>query len=297
MIQLSHFQLEQALNRYRVARRHVLRALLDAVMADPAVQQKFLCATRMFGRLKSSDSIREKAARKGIEVRSETDVFQKFPDLLGFRIIADSAAELDAVQRIVKRDFNVLGEVDYRRNPNEFGGRGIDWELELESGDKSYRFELQARTFLQHVWATRSFHLFHKQKRERALPYQAVLQELGAALLQAEEAAARLEEPAEPQGVVDPACWSDIPLVNRVHLAAFESGERLLLHEIVTLSGNDEVDNERIVRRKAELYEQHPQDRYPKFSLVEASCFNFSTFNLNEPHIRVPLERFSIVQE
>jgi ppGpp synthetase/RelA/SpoT-type nucleotidyltranferase len=292
MTQLSLSEVEQALLSFRVGRRIVLDKVLEEVARSDEIAQPFVLLSRLFARLKSADSILEKIKRKGIVIRSVLDLPEKVPDVLGFRVILETQKELRAIDSIFRGTFDVINCNDHSMTPDEFGGRGIEYALQYAADGVQYPFEVQTRTFLGHYWAARSFHLFHKKSRDVALAHKETLAKLSCALHQAESTAEELERDsvrAATNGGI--AAWGAQPLRECVHLVVVEPGEQFRKHEIVRLSGDDQADHETIIARKLALYAD-----YVNAAIVEATCLNFSSFLLNEPHVRVPIERLDALQ-
>lgn len=291
MTQLSLSEVEHALLFFRTGRRLVLERLLQQLIRAKQVAQPFLLFSRLFGRLKSGDSILEKIKRKGIDIQSPAEIPDKIPDVLGFRVIVESPDELDAVDSILEESFDIVSRTDRTEAPDEFGGRGIEYSLRYSSDGTSYPFEVQSRTYLQHYWAARSFHLFHKQPRDAALAHKDALLELSELLQRAESLAGQLDERRMRAAQIEAATWTAEPLRRRVHLIVVLEGERFESHETLELSGDDLADHDRIVSRKLALY-----DIYKEAAIVEATCLNFSSFLLNEPHVHVPVERMHALE-
>lgn len=55
-------------------------------------------------------------------------------------------------------------------------------------------------------------------------------------------------------------------------------------------SHNDNVDHDALVAARVKLYAS-----LPGCAVVECSCLDFSTFLLNEAHIRVPMDRLTAI--
>ena len=286
MILLSVSDIEEALLPFRSGRRLVLDKLVNRIVRAEGIAKPFLLLSRLFGRLKSADSILEKIKRKGITIRSSAELPQKVPDILGFRIIVETIAELRAIDLLLSDQFEVISRVDQIDSPSEFGGQGIEYSLQYHAGSVVYPFELQARTFLQHYWASRSFHLFYKKPREAALKYQDALLALSEALQRAESVAERLDEGRPPLAAAENCTCNAAPLRSRVHLVVVEPGERFAEHVVQPLSGDDQTDHAALVAQKMKLYTANPGS-----AIVECSCLNFLSFMLNESHVYVPANR------
>lgn len=294
MTQFNLESIEDSLLNFRKGRRLVLAVFMDYFFSQPQLTNPFLLLSRMFCRLKSADSIVEKINRKKIEITGIEDIPKKIPDVLGIRIITDNPSELALIDRFITQRFDVAGRVDNVQSPGTYGQKEIFYKLLLRDGDAVYPFEVQTRTFLQHYWAVRSFHLFHKQPPETAAGYSQSLTGLSSALHQAESVSRPLVRGRTRDTGQIPATGQDnreiydSPLLKYVHLYVIGPGETFEHKEIVSLSGEDAADHRAIVERKTALYE-----KYPGFAVVECSCAGISAYLLNEPHIHVPAAKFN----
>lgn len=114
-------------------------------------------------RLKKEKSLAGKLARKGSKYQSITDI----TDLVGARIIAFYNEDVDRIASIAEKLFVVdwNNSVDKRKmhQYNSFGYNSLHYICRLPKSViddpempelNQYRFELQMRTALQHVWST-----------------------------------------------------------------------------------------------------------------------------------------------
>jgi ppGpp synthetase/RelA/SpoT-type nucleotidyltranferase len=287
-MRISLDAVEETLLPFRVARRYILNHLLPLLLQDGAIADPFLLATRFFVRLKSADSILEKVARKGIALSNVTEIPQKMTDILGFRVIASDINELNNLDRLLTSNFEVVSRESSIHRPDEIGRREISYQFLFHDGASSYLFELQLRTFLQHYWASRSFHLLHKQPKEVSRNYASVLSALGEALERAEDTATNLPSPDKTRAGDISAARSR--LCDRINLVVVEPGELFANHVVLSLSGDDRRDHKNVIREKMALYAD-----FPGAALVECSCLSFFSFTLNEPHVRVPIDRLDKV--
>ena len=74
----------------------------------------------------------------------------------------------------------------------------------------------------------------------------------------------------------------------QVTLFVIGANEIFEFNGVYNLTGDDLADHRGIVDQKSDLY-----SAYPGFSLVECSCANFSAYILNEPHVKIPLEKIN----
>ena len=104
-------------------------------------------------RLKRLDSIRRKIGRPGTHFRLGT-----LDDVIGVRLICQNVADVMAVSGRIERSSHFHRSKDYISAPADSGYRGIHHIMRFDqaaSADHSLavRFEIQARTYLQHRWA------------------------------------------------------------------------------------------------------------------------------------------------
>lgn len=119
------------------------------------------------GRVKAHNSLRGKLLLKGDKYKSLLDI----TDLIGIRIITIFSDEVDIIAGLIERDFRIDYEnsIDKRKmyEVDRFGYMSLHFICYLQDKFmseglskeeikiyKSFRFEIQVRTNLQHVWAT-----------------------------------------------------------------------------------------------------------------------------------------------
>ena len=98
------------------------------------------------GRLKRFDTIVRKVQRSSSDVNT-------MGDLIGYRIVTHSYDELEQVSKIISDLYNIKPR-NYTSQTN--GYRAIHFIVdlgEIENGIKNL-FEIQVRTYYQHIWAT-----------------------------------------------------------------------------------------------------------------------------------------------
>src|SRR5581483_3613005 len=272
---------EHALLPYRQIRRHVVDTLVTMVSVSTAINNPFMVLSRLFCRVKSADSILEKAKRKNIPLRDVSALPDLMTDVLGARVIVETLAELNAIDQAVTRHFDLVGRCEIR---HELRAPGIEYQLRVRENGARTIFELQLRTALQHYWSMRSFHFLHKQPPEATSVYREPLAALEEALrhadIVAEDIPARTIREPLPSQVIQ----AIEALQTRVHLLVVTGDEQVVAHETERVADDDETSHARIVGRKLALYAQ-----YPGAAIVECSCLNVTSYALNEPHVRFPL--------
>jgi len=126
-------------------------------------------------RIKTIDSVLEKANRKEIELTS----LHEFDDLIGIRVILLNQIDLDLVKMVVERNFKIHISKDksHELGASQFGYRSIHYVTQLSEqwsslpifiGYIDYKIEVQIRTLSQHVWADLSHKL--QYKNENSIP-------------------------------------------------------------------------------------------------------------------------------
>lgn len=111
------------------------------------------------GRVKSINSILEKASRKNIYF---DHIEEKIEDIAGIRIICRFVEDIDKIIGIVRerngKDLFVLKENDYIKNTKESGYRSyhiiIKYPLITMEGMREVNCEIQIRTLAMNLWAT-----------------------------------------------------------------------------------------------------------------------------------------------
>ena len=104
-------------------------------------------------RLKRLDSIRRKITREGANFRLGT-----LDDVIGVRVICQRVSEVVTLSARIKSSPHIHGIKNYIEAPAATGYRGIHHIMRFKQpvcADRSLavRYEIQARTYLQHRWA------------------------------------------------------------------------------------------------------------------------------------------------
>ena len=154
-----------------------LESLLEQLLAADRIQYH-----RVNHRVKSKESADRKMARP---LKGDTDTgprtLEALTDLLGIRIITYFRDEVDAVARMIEREFVIDpgGPVDKRAalDADRFGYLSLHYVAELSPSRAALpeyqryggiRFEVQIRSILQHAWAEIEHDLGYKS--EAAVP-------------------------------------------------------------------------------------------------------------------------------
>lgn len=131
-----------------------LERLLDEVLSKlrDALARNEMLVTAVEGRVKTRSSLEGKLALKGGKYATLSDI----TDLVGARIVTFYTDDVDRIASMVEQLFEIdwQNSVDKRKlhDLDSFGYNSLHYVCTLPG--YSYRFELQLRTTLQHVWAT-----------------------------------------------------------------------------------------------------------------------------------------------
>jgi ppGpp synthetase/RelA/SpoT-type nucleotidyltranferase len=108
-------------------------------------------------RVKTLESFLEKCMRKNIN-----NPFTDITDLVGVRVIFPFLDDLDIVEPVIKKNFEILKKVDKKQEQGYkvFAYEAIHYHLLYEGSV----FELQLRTLIQHTWAVLDQKLFYKTR-------------------------------------------------------------------------------------------------------------------------------------
>jgi ppGpp synthetase/RelA/SpoT-type nucleotidyltranferase len=152
---------EMILDEYREMRPMFMH-MKDVVSAEMGriMKENNMYVTAMEGRVKTEKSLTGKLELKGHKYATLSDI----TDIFGYRIITFYTDEVDKIAALVEKNFEVDWEnsVDKRKllDLDRFGYMSLHYICRLpeqlcDSPEMhEYRFEVQMRTALQHVWAT-----------------------------------------------------------------------------------------------------------------------------------------------
>lgn len=185
-------------------------------------------------RIKSEESLRGKLERKGDKYGSMEDV----TDILGARVITFYTDDVDKIAALMDRTFDIDWQesVDKRREHglHSFGYRSLHYvcriPVELYRDPdlpeiNEYRFELQMRTALEHVWSTLDHDICYKNNVEIPVEYRRNLNRLAGVLELADEQFSRIrteltDYSRKVQNLINDGSFYDIPL-NEVTFTQF----------------------------------------------------------------------------
>jgi ppGpp synthetase/RelA/SpoT-type nucleotidyltranferase len=139
-------------------------------------------------RAKTVESLAEKVCRPGKNYNHE---LSSLPDLAGVRVIAHYLADIDSINSIIRKTFEVIdSESDDKADAldvDKFGYRSVHFvvtqkpeRLNLPEWKRfeGMKVEIQVRTVLQHAWAAVSHALSYKHEEDVAKPLRRKLNRL-----------------------------------------------------------------------------------------------------------------------
>ncbi|MBN3922231.1 hypothetical protein [Nostoc sp. NMS4] len=131
-------------------------------------------------RIKLKDSLSKKIERK-----NKYSYLRDITDIVGFRVITLYADTVDEVAKIIESEFNIdeQNSIDKRKalEPNSFGYLSLHYVASLSDNRgqlpentliSDFRFEIQIRSNLQHIWAEIEHQLGYKSKNSPPQPIQ-----------------------------------------------------------------------------------------------------------------------------
>ncbi|KRN89073.1 GTP pyrophosphokinase [Ligilactobacillus ceti] len=117
------------------------------------------------GRVKAVPSILEKAQRRQITL---AEIEDNMEDIAGIRIVCQFVEDIYQVLDLIKArgDMKVISERDYITNRKSSGYRSyhvvVEYPIQLLSGEKLIKVEIQIRTLAMNFWATIEHSLNYK---------------------------------------------------------------------------------------------------------------------------------------
>ncbi len=137
------------------------------MMASKRNNGQYSVIERVDGRVKKIASILEKCQKKKIPPEN----FEKFlDDIAGIRITCQFVEDIYEVVKLirVRSDMRVITEKDYVKEPKDSGYRSyhmiVSYTVEMPTGPKDIKVEIQIRTLAMNFWATIEHSLQYKYK-------------------------------------------------------------------------------------------------------------------------------------
>jgi len=170
-------QFRQLMLNYRSAVQ-VLRTKITYLDQEYGIQYGHSLVDSLQSRIKSPESILEKAQRKHLDFNLNT-LPQEMHDIAGIRIIVRFEDDIAAVeQRLAKQpDIRILQRKDYVTHPKDNGYRSLHLILAvpvyLSAGKTEVIVEIQIRTIAMNFWAS----LEHELNYKKHISHQAELRQ------------------------------------------------------------------------------------------------------------------------
>lgn len=136
-----------------------------------AIKSQNIETSRIEPRVKAFDSFYDKIVRNEL---STGDLFKQVDDVAGVRVICLYRSDLEAIESIIRKTFNVK-EAKISRDSASPSGYLSDhfivtlpkhYHGERYDAIKELRCEIQVRSVAMHAWATISHHLVYKQEAD-----------------------------------------------------------------------------------------------------------------------------------
>jgi len=151
------------------ANLQIYKNLAESVHYELSKRIKGIKTHSISFRIKEVSSLLDKVRRKNIE-----KPFEQIHDLVGFRIVCLFLSDLEEINKIICKEFEVF-EKDDKVNDielNIFGYMSLHLKAKLKSSFESpcgedikkIPFEIQVRTIAQDAWASISHYLDYKKK-------------------------------------------------------------------------------------------------------------------------------------
>lgn len=124
----------------------------------------------MKARIKSVESMKDKLAKKNIQINAENAIKEIY-DAAGVRIICTFINEIYLIVDMLKnqKDIEVINEEDYIRNPKKNGYRSYHMVLKvpvtIEDQTQKVFCEVQIRTIAMDCWASLEHQLIYKKNK------------------------------------------------------------------------------------------------------------------------------------
>jgi len=166
---------------YKIQQEYYKRAYSVVIedvynLINDEVNKEDLSLVKIEKRVKTWESMLDKILRNEIDYEKE-DIFNKITDIAGVRVICTLPNEINKIEAIIERSFDVQGkESKYKDLKNsEFGYFDIKYIVSLKNDHEhkglTYLFcEVQVTTAAMNLWADVSHLLLYKKEFNAKLP-------------------------------------------------------------------------------------------------------------------------------
>ena len=175
------FDLSSLMVNYTAALK-ILKTELEILSDEFEYSHKYNPVEHIKCRIKSYDSIISKLERKELELTNE-NIINSVKDVVGVRVVCSFLSDVYEIVNIIEKSKNikVLEKKDYIKNPKENGYSSfhliVSVPVNLSTGTKEVRAEIQIRTMAMDFWASLDHKIAYKFPHPDELP-QKVIDEL-----------------------------------------------------------------------------------------------------------------------
>lgn len=149
-----------------------ITAKLEILSNNFKMMNSYVPVHHIQGRLKTFDSLMEKAGRYGIEdpLHNIPKVREQVYDIAGIRVVCNYREDIYTIADLLRaqEDVRTIKVKDYCKNPKPSGYRSLHVVVEipvfLVDGKKMVPVEIQFRTIAMDTWATLEHDLKYKNK-------------------------------------------------------------------------------------------------------------------------------------
>lgn len=156
--------------------RDMYQSLITSLLFDRDV----ISNPTVESRIKDRSSCIEKFERKYLkEYESEIsleNVKSSLTDLIGIRVICSYEDEISEIAKIIRSNFEIIGETDKSKQlkeSNKFGYKGLHLDVKMSNDRKKFdeygkiadfSVEIQIRTIIQHAWSSLDHKVIYKKE-------------------------------------------------------------------------------------------------------------------------------------
>ena len=184
---------------YNSAIREV-EARMKILSDDFDMKYSYMPVHHIQSRLKTFESIMEKAVRYGIEdpINNLDEIRREILDIAGVRVVCNYEEDLRTMSNLLlsQEDIELIRMKDYCRNPKESGYRSLHMvvavSVYLVEGKKIVPVEVQFRSIAMDAWASLEHELRYKNKGKLSLEIVETLKDCAETLHNVDERLSRI---------------------------------------------------------------------------------------------------------